>query len=299
MEKGFSGYPSVSVDSESGLKEGLEYLIHKEHCTKICMIGGSEHDAESIVRRNIYQAVLQENGIAFEERYFVECPFSQQGQEAFETLLNRNPDMHAVFCFHDRIALAFYETLQKRGLSAGRDVKVLGYGNLSQSIEVQPQLSTVGYDMNDMCSKSLKLLLKLIRKEPADSLVIPTKLIARASTTGNSLLAKDFSLKSLKLTDFDILFDEIFYKYQCQENEINFKRCFFEIMKHMVSALENKYIDDSDYEELCRLVEIFFSNGALKYTDIEFFLIYIRKLKDNVNRICEGFRYRIQNAGTL
>ncbi len=294
MEKAISGYPSVSIDVESGLKEGLEYLIHKEHCTKICMIGGAEHDTDSIVRKNIYRTILEENGISFEERYFVESISREHEPEAFETLLDRNPDMHAVFCFHDVIALRFYEALKNRGLSAGRDVKVLGYGNSAEGIDAQPQLSTVGHDVNDMCDKSLKLLLKLIRKEPAESIVIPTRLIARSSIVRESFLKQKTSLQILKSCDFDLLFNEIFYKYHPDENEINFKRCFFEIIKRIITALENRYIDDSDYEELCRLVDIFFSNGALKYTDIEYFLSYFRKLKADINRDCEGFRYRVR-----
>jgi len=292
MQREVLGYPSVSVNTESGLKEGLEYLIHKEYCTKICMIGGSEHDKDTIIKKNVYRTVLEENGIAFEERYFVACPSPEREQEAFATLLDRNSDMHAVFCFHDKVAIRFYEALQKRGLSAGRDVKVLAYGDTSESIEVYPQLSTVGYDVSDMCCQSLNLLLKLIHKEEVESIVIPTKLIPRASIVRDSLLSKDSPIKTLTTKQFDTLFDEIFFKYQHNEKEINFKRCFFEIMTRITFTLETKYIDDGDYEELCRLVEIFLSNGALRYTDVDFFMTYIRKLKDNVNCSCEGLRYR-------
>ena len=140
----------------------------------------------------------------------------------------------------------------------------------------------------------MKLLLQLIAKGTAESLVIPTRLFARASIIRDSLLEAGTSMNFLKPKEFDMLFDEVFYRYQPNENEINFKRCFFVIMLRISKALNERYIDDMDYAELCRLVNIFISNGALQYTDMEIFLTYLRKLKDNINYICEGFRYRIR-----
>ena len=66
------------------------------------------------------------------------------------------------------------------------------------------------------------------------------------------------------------MFDECFYKYGNYQNDresVNLKRLFFDFISRILVAMNNRYLSTEDYNEICRLIDIFFDEGAMEYTD--------------------------------
>ena len=121
------GYPHVVFDNQSGIREGLEYLIREKGCTCFGMVGGSEENSDASERRRTFEEVLRENDIPFEERQFAQGDMSCRCVRECAKLLEDNPDLEAVFCANDEIAMAMYEAVKQRALFPGKDIFVLGY----------------------------------------------------------------------------------------------------------------------------------------------------------------------------
>ena len=80
------------------------------------MIGGSDDNADAYERKQVYLEVLKENGIPFEDRYYIEGRLSRSEYKTFQTFIDRNPDIEAVFCVNDDSIIENYTTMRKKRL---------------------------------------------------------------------------------------------------------------------------------------------------------------------------------------
>lgn len=89
--------------------------------------------------------------------------------------------MQAVFCVNDDVAITLYEEMKKRSLVPGKDIYVFGYDNSVQVSKVNPTLSSVWTDTNRLGEEALSLLVRMMKGEKAESIVLPGKFVLRES----------------------------------------------------------------------------------------------------------------------
>lgn len=104
-------------------------------------------------------------------------------------LLDRCPDLDAVFAANDLTASGALRVLRERGRRVPEDVAVVGFDDMLPIAEqTDPPLTTVRQDIEEMGRLMARLLLRDLgpagRAAPADAppgLVLPTTLVRRAS----------------------------------------------------------------------------------------------------------------------
>ena len=275
------GYASVTYDNYTGIKEGLEYLIHELKCTKIGMIGGPEDNTDSKERKEAFLSVLKENGIPFSDKMFVEGNLSRRCRESFCRLLDKNPDLEAVFCVNDDTALGLYDEMKKRGLQPGKDIQIFGYDDTILAAKAYPSLSSVKADPIALGANSLRMVFDMINGDKVESAVLPTQFVRRDSFRNVSYGDDDISIRQSEMEKIDTYFDDIFYRYQheyLQKEMRQLRTAFSNLIKKLLTAFEGEGMQPELYMDIQVLLDEFLNHGGMQYADMENLLIAFEKV---------------------
>jgi LacI family transcriptional regulator len=107
------------------------------------------------------------------------------GYKPMQTLLERNRDFTAVFCFNDIAAIGAIRALKDAGLSVPGDVSVVGFDDILSAAYATPSLTTVRQPLLEMGKRGAQVLLERIanREEPYPSeITMAPELVVREST---------------------------------------------------------------------------------------------------------------------
>ncbi|CAM3682501.1 LacI family DNA-binding transcriptional regulator [Vibrio aerogenes] len=157
----------IYIDNELGGYLATRYLLENGH-HKVACISGQLSKCDSRDRLQGYRNALSESGIAFDANLIVEGRFDHQGNhEVARRLLDRDPEITAIFCQNDNIALAVYDVAAERGLSIGEDISVVGFDNDTHSQHIRPKLTTINFPVDEMGVEAAKGVLALVNKREA------------------------------------------------------------------------------------------------------------------------------------
>ncbi|WP_225830508.1 LacI family DNA-binding transcriptional regulator [Streptomyces sp. NK08204] len=176
----------VDSDNRGGAREAVRHLISlgRGH---IATITGPMDQTASVDRLDGYHDMLMDA----DPRLIVEGDFTEAGgAQAMATLLDRAPDLDAVFVASDLMASGALRVLRERGRRVPQDVAVVGFDDMANVAELtDPPLTTVRQDIEEMGRLMVRLLLRSLDRRaegdsagrPPSSLVIPTRLVRRAT----------------------------------------------------------------------------------------------------------------------
>lgn len=105
------------------------------------------------------------------------------GAEAMQALLVARPDLDAVFCFNDMMALGALDALRAAGRRVPDEVAVVGFDDVEQAGRAVPGLTTVRQPLAAYGEALVDLLLgQLQGRHVPRCRVLPPELVVRAST---------------------------------------------------------------------------------------------------------------------
>ena len=143
----------------------MNYLIEKCH-EQIGMIDGVVSPVCRIHRVSGYREALETNGIQFREEFVaLGMPVMEHGFSATKVLLSKHPEISALFCYNDLLAMGAVQSCKKMGLKIPEDIAIVGFDNISFSSMVSPALTTIHVDKYEIGKRSASLLLQML-KEP-------------------------------------------------------------------------------------------------------------------------------------
>jgi LacI family transcriptional regulator len=93
------------------------------------------------------------------------------GRDAAEHFARIAPDLTAIACFNDEMALGVLASLRERGIRVPHDVSVSGFGDVPVSSDVTPALTTVAIPMSAMGERAMELALAPAALEPRDEIL--------------------------------------------------------------------------------------------------------------------------------
>ncbi|MEV8314953.1 LacI family DNA-binding transcriptional regulator [Streptomyces sp. NPDC059900] len=179
-------YTYVDADNRGGAREAVRYLLSLGR-RRIATITGPLNQASAIDRLDGYRDVL----LDALPQLVAESDFTLQGgADAMVRLLDRCPDLDAVFVASDLMASGALRILRERGLRVPEDVAVVGFDDLATIAEAtEPPLTTVHQDIEGMGRLMAQLLFKRTADPsasteggpPMSSVVTPVRLAVRQS----------------------------------------------------------------------------------------------------------------------
>ena len=154
-------FDSVISDNEAGAYEATRYLIDHGHCN-IAIVGSLPQTYPSILgRRTGYLNAMQAHELSPQ---FVDCHLD--GGEAAVTatqFLQENPEVTALFCCNDEIAISVMNAAKTLGKRVPEDLSIIGYDDIGLAQHVTPSLTTMHVDKRGMGRLATQLLLNRIR----------------------------------------------------------------------------------------------------------------------------------------
>ncbi|WP_252315435.1 LacI family DNA-binding transcriptional regulator [Sinobaca sp. H24] len=173
----------VSADNAAGAREAVRHLVSLGH-REIAFINGDDEAYISLERMKGYKEGLQEADIVFNEKKVRLAYFNEEEACARSIeLLEEFPEITAVFCSSDLMAMGVMRAAQQLGYQLPDELSVVGYDNLVISQYTTPALTTVHQDKYKMGNTAAELLINRLQgKETKTRVIIPGSLLVRKST---------------------------------------------------------------------------------------------------------------------
>ncbi|MDO9711790.1 LacI family DNA-binding transcriptional regulator [Paracraurococcus lichenis] len=177
--------PAVVPDDAGGLRLAVEHLVALGH-RRIGHVGGPIGLTTGTRRRLGFVGVMVEHGL---DASAVESSMAytrEAGAVASARLLARRPDLTALACANDLLALGAYDTLAGLSRTVPRDVSVTGHNDMPLVDMVAPPLTTVRIGHAEMGQEGARLLLRAIEDRtaipPGCTTLLRPEIVVRAST---------------------------------------------------------------------------------------------------------------------
>ena len=140
----------VHLDNELGGRIATEHLIAHGHRT-IGHVAGPLSFPDSRHRLQGYRQALHAAGLPFDERLVVEGDFREEGgYAAARRLLERVPNLHAIFVANDQMAAGAIRAAGDLGHAVPTDLSLVGFDDVLLAQYVSPALTTVRQPLRDM-----------------------------------------------------------------------------------------------------------------------------------------------------
>jgi len=182
--------PVVTTDDVQVGMLATEHLIHLGHRRIGHLRGPAASTAEG--RFEGYRRALAKNKLRFDRALVRDCGFTErEGYEAMRVWLARGDVPGAIFAVNDPTAIGAMQALEEAGMQVGRDVALVGGGNIHYADMLRVPLTTVSWSTSEMGQQAGRLLIQLIEgKEPAakkaQHIVLKPELIVRSSCGAKS-----------------------------------------------------------------------------------------------------------------
>jgi LacI family transcriptional regulator len=149
----------IVTHNELGGRLATEHLLEHGH-RHIGHLTGPLAYPDARDRLHGYRRALAEAGVAHDDRYVVESTFTEDGgARDVVRLLDRAPELTAVFVGNDQMAAGAMRAIREGGREIPTDVSVIGYDDVFLARYLTPALTTIRQPLVDMGRAAAHLLL--------------------------------------------------------------------------------------------------------------------------------------------
>lgn len=176
---GYEGKVSyVTADDVGGARQITRWLLERGR-TKIAIITGPLDTPGGALRLEGYKRELGER---FETSLVSIGDYTRGGGErAMRELLDRRPDLDAVFVASDLMASGAMLALEDRHVRIPTDVAVVGFDDSGLAATLRPPLTTVHQPLERIGTEMVRLLLEVVEGQEPAAVTLPTTIVVRES----------------------------------------------------------------------------------------------------------------------
>ncbi|MCF6522520.1 LacI family DNA-binding transcriptional regulator [Streptomyces sp. JJ36] len=171
----------VDVDGADGTAQAVDHLVALGH-RRIAFLGWPLGSAVGDDRRRGWTESMRLHRLPVRDLHAQSVGEVEKGAEAAARLLDAGAT--AVVAVSDTLATGAYLALRDRGLTAGRDVSVVGFDDTPAARVLSPGLTTLQQPLDRVGEECMRLLLARIKRPeaPPEHLLLPPRLVVRGST---------------------------------------------------------------------------------------------------------------------
>jgi LacI family transcriptional regulator len=183
------GVSIVSYDNFKGGWMATHHLIASGY-KKIGLISGPLDWWEARQRKQGWEVAIKEAGLELADNQWIEGNWSSSsGEKAFHILVEKFPEMDAVFASNDQMAYGIFHAAYRLGIKIPLDLGVVGFDGLAESAYIVPPLTTVYQDLNYLGRTAVNCLVSAIDRQQSgdelqfsEPLILTPELIERESS---------------------------------------------------------------------------------------------------------------------
>lgn len=186
----FNNRVCVLSNNEAGMCELMEYIISMGH-ERIAYITGESTSMVTQIRVESYKQSLQKHNLSMPQGYLLPSEYRnlQKASEYTRQLLALEVPPTCIIYSDDYSAVGGIGVIKSMGLRIPQDISVAGYDDIFIAGQLQPRLTTVRQDTEQIGRKAAEKLISLIEKK---------KNISTRPTIVNTSLEKGESIQKLK-----------------------------------------------------------------------------------------------------
>lgn len=156
---------SMSINNEMAAYDAVNYLINNGH-KNIAIINGTNTAVVSKERFNGYKKALEENGISIDNDYIKNGMFTEEiAYEKMIELIDTHPEITAVFCSSDVMAIGAINAIKEKGKSVPEDISIMGFDDMSMAKYINGGISTIKQDPFDIGQAAGDLVFDMINND--------------------------------------------------------------------------------------------------------------------------------------
>ncbi len=179
---------TVAVDNREGGRRATEHLLAQGY-RKIGIITGPLTWWEARGRKEGWREALRAAGVEELDRLKAVGDWSPaSGEAGLHRLIAQSPDLEAVFCCNDNLALGAMQAARNLGRRIPDDLALIGFDDIPEAAYFHPPLTTIRQGLSEMGKLAVRQLDSMLKgprepiAEPILRWVIP-QLVVRESSS--------------------------------------------------------------------------------------------------------------------
>lgn len=167
----------VAVDDVGSARRMVEYLRGKYN--KVAIITGPLDTPGGLLRLDGYRLAMGDN---YDPELVLHGDYSRaSGAAAMRKLLERRPDVDAVFVASDLMAAGAIGAAKEAGKSIPRDIAIAGFDDHALASTITPTLTTMKQPFERIAQEVVRVLLGVINGDEHAAVILPATLMERDS----------------------------------------------------------------------------------------------------------------------
>lgn len=174
---------TVLIDDELGAQAATQHLLNAGH-RNIGFLAGPPLSYSGQGRVRGYRLTMDAAGLEVDSRWIRHsAPKVEDGRLCAHELLSVAPELTAILCFNDLIAVGALQACAEMGKRIPDDLAIIGFDDIHLAALVTPPLTTCRIPQYDLGSKAMHVLLNQVDEceDEDDEIIIRPELIVRGS----------------------------------------------------------------------------------------------------------------------
>ena len=177
------GVGQVLIDDSYGSHKVTQHLIDTGH-TAIGMLAGPTTSYSGRQRKAAYFETMKASRLMPQPGWTANCPPRiEGGAEVAGQMLTAHPELTALFCYNDLVAIGALKACAEMGLVVPNDLAIVGFDDILLAGLVTPALTTCYVPRYEMGQQAVRLLLEHIGgcETGCEEFVVQPELVIRSS----------------------------------------------------------------------------------------------------------------------
>ncbi len=182
VEWELEGACAVINDYAASTAGVIAYLRKEKNCGSLLVLKGRDYQFNASMKlEGVRNAASEAGWVENRDIFFLDTDFdAYSGYEAVSSFLKDHEATDAVFCANDYEAIGAVGALTEAGLLPGKDVQLIGYGEMTDKTTMYFPLTTVNQRLEELGKEAAKMiLLAASGKDVPERKIVQTELIKR------------------------------------------------------------------------------------------------------------------------
>ncbi len=179
-----TGVRSLTIDFRSGMRDVVAHLVSLGHRRIGYLWDRHDQPATPESRFFCFREAMREHGLPLQEEWIAVATGGQRpeiGQSAALDLFGRVPELTALVCHNDLLALGALQAAKQTGMTVPDRIAIVGVDDIFTARFTEPPLTTLALPRSEAGSMALRWLLESQTENLPPPQIVP-RLIVRGST---------------------------------------------------------------------------------------------------------------------
>lgn len=173
------GFDSITVDNSTGLIQVIDHLVLDHQYKKIALLSGPMENVDGSERYQIFRKRMEHHKLYLGEEWVIKGDFSPNIEDKLIGFVQEHPEVEAIVCANDGMAIGAMSALRRIGREPGKDIFITGFDDVVGGFLSTPALTTVKADPEELAYHALQKLCGM--EDFQGNLSIATQIVRRES----------------------------------------------------------------------------------------------------------------------